>query len=34
MSRFASGKYQVQHPEKYVGNKIPTYRPSQVFKKA
>lgn len=28
MSRFASGKYQVQNPEKYVGNKQPTYRSS------
>ena len=28
MSRFASGKYLVQNPEKYVGNKKPTYRSS------
>jgi hypothetical protein len=28
MSRFASGKYQVQNPEKYVGNRQPTYRSS------
>jgi hypothetical protein len=28
MSRFAQGKYTVQHPEKYVGNKQPTYRSS------
>ncbi len=28
MRRFASGKYQVQNPGKYVGNKQPTYRSS------
>jgi len=28
MSRFASGKYQLQNPEKYVGKKSPTYRSS------
>ena len=28
MRRFASGKYQVQNPEKYVGNRAPTYRSS------
>lgn len=28
MSRFASGKYQVQNTEKYVGNRQPTYRSS------
>jgi hypothetical protein len=28
MSRFAQGKYQIQNPEKYVGNKAPTYRSS------
>ncbi len=28
MSRFAQGKYTVQNPEKYVGNKRPTYRSS------
>lgn len=26
MSKYAQGKYQIQHPEKYVGNKTPTYR--------
>lgn len=26
MSKFANGKYQIQNPEKYVGNKTPTYR--------
>lgn len=31
MKRFASGKYQVQNPEKYVGNKLPTYRSSWEF---
>ncbi len=29
--RFAQGKYQVQNPEKYVGNKQPTYRSSWEF---
>jgi hypothetical protein len=28
MSRFAQGKYQLINPEKYVGNKKPTYRSS------
>lgn len=29
MSRkFAQGKYLIKHPEKYVGNKVPTYRSS------
>lgn len=28
MSRFASGKYNLQNPEKYVGNHKPTYRSS------
>jgi hypothetical protein len=28
MSRFAQGKYTLQNPEKYVGNKSPTYRSS------
>lgn len=28
MRRFASGKYIVQNPEKYVGNRQPTYRSS------
>ena len=31
MSRYANGKYQVQNPEKYVGNKQPTYRSSWEF---
>lgn len=31
MSRFASGKYQVQNPDKYVGNRQPTYRSSWEF---
>lgn len=26
MSKFANGKYQIQNPAKYVGNKTPTYR--------
>lgn len=26
--RFAQGKYQVANPEKYVGNRLPTYRSS------
>lgn len=26
MSKYANGKYQIQNPEKYVGNKSPTYR--------
>lgn len=28
MRRFASGKYTLQNPEKYVGNRKPTYRSS------
>lgn len=28
MSRFANGKYTLKNPEKYVGNKQPTYRSS------
>ena len=28
MSRFSQGKYQIQNPEKYVGNRQPTYRSS------
>ena len=27
-SKFARGKYEMKHPEKYVGNKVPTYRSS------
>jgi hypothetical protein len=26
MSKYANGKYQIRHPEKYIGNKTPTYR--------
>lgn len=26
MSKYAQGKYQIQNPAKYVGNKTPTYR--------
>ena len=26
--KFAQGKFQITHPEKYVGNKIPVYRSS------
>ncbi len=26
MSKYANGKYQIQNPSKYVGNKTPTYR--------
>jgi len=26
MSKYAQGKYQIQNPSKYVGNKSPTYR--------
>jgi hypothetical protein len=26
MSKYANGKYQIQNPAKYVGNKSPTYR--------
>jgi hypothetical protein len=28
MKRFAQGKFTPKHPEKYVGNKMPTYRSS------
>jgi hypothetical protein len=28
MSKYAQGKFQLQNPEKYVGNKTPTYRSS------
>jgi hypothetical protein len=31
MSRFAQGKYKVQNPEKYVGNRTPIYRSSWEF---
>lgn len=31
MSRFAQGKFQITNPEKYVGNKKPTYRSSWEF---
>jgi hypothetical protein len=31
MSRFAQGKYTIKNPEKYVGNKQPTYRSSWEF---
>lgn len=31
MSKYAQGKFQLQHPEKYVGNKTPTYRSSWEF---
>jgi hypothetical protein len=31
MSKYAQGKYQVQNPTKYVGNKQPTYRSSWEF---
>ena len=31
MSRFAQGKYIIKNPEKYVGNKQPTYRSSWEF---
>lgn len=31
MSKYAQGKYQIQNPEKYVGNKTPTYRSSWEF---
>ncbi len=27
-SKFARGKFEMKHPEKYVGNKVPTYRSS------
>lgn len=31
MSKYAQGKYQIQNPQKYVGNKTPTYRSSWEF---
>jgi len=31
MSRFAQGKYTLKNPEKYIGNKTPTYRSSWEF---
>jgi hypothetical protein len=31
MSKYAQGKFQLQNPAKYVGNKIPTYRSSWEF---
>lgn len=31
MSKYAQGKYQIKHPEKYVGKKTPTYRSSWEF---
>ena len=31
MSKYAQGKFQLQNPSKYVGNKIPTYRSSWEF---
>jgi hypothetical protein len=31
MSKYAQGKFQPQNPEKYVGNKTPTYRSSWEF---
>lgn len=31
MPRFAQGKYTLKHPDKYVGNKTPTYRSSWEF---
>lgn len=31
MSRFAQGKYSLKHPEKYMGNREPTYRSSWEF---
>jgi len=31
MSKYAQGKYQLLNPEKYVGNKSPTYRSSWEF---
>jgi len=27
-SKFARGKFEMKHPEKYIGNKVPTYRSS------
>lgn len=31
MSKFATGKYQIKNPEKYVGKRAPTYRSSWEF---
>ena len=31
MSKYAQGKFQLQNPQKYVGNKTPTYRSSWEF---
>src|SRR6056300_1588897 len=31
MPRFASGKFEMKNPEKYMGNKTPTYRSSWEF---
>lgn len=31
MSKFATGKYQVKNPEKYIGKRAPTYRSSWEF---
>jgi hypothetical protein len=31
MSKYSQGKYQIQNPTKYVGNKTPTYRSSWEF---
>lgn len=31
MSKYAQGLFQIQNPEKYVGNKTPTYRSSWEF---
>ena len=31
MARFAQGKYELKNPEKFLGNKTPTYRSSWEF---
>jgi hypothetical protein len=31
MSKYSQGKFQIQNPDKYVGNKTPTYRSSWEF---
>ena len=31
MAKYAQGKYQVKHPEKYMGKRLPTYRSSWEF---
>lgn len=31
MGRFAQGKYEIKNPEKYIGNKSPTYRSGWEF---